>query len=109
LKGKKMKKTIIASVLFGGLLIANSANAALIDKATESKLVNICHALQSDSKIKLHTAMKKSGISYRSIAKDLQCNGQDAISFALTNGADTTAQMMAKRAHVDVEPLLAIR
>jgi hypothetical protein len=88
-------------------LLAGSAQANYIDPVTERKLVKICEALKSNSKIRLHRAIKNSRLRYTRVAKDLVCNGQDPVTFALKNDSFETAKLMAKRGIVDYDELLA--
>lgn len=101
-----MKKLVLMAVVMTGVSFSGFANAA-IAPATEKDLVRICEALQSDSRLKLHKAMKKSRITYRTIAKGLVCNGQDAITFAQNHGATNTAELMARRGNVDKDSMVA--
>jgi len=102
-----MKRIIIGSILTAGILLAGSAQANPIDKGTEAHLVKICEAIKSDSKIKLHVAIRNSGIKTKAISKGLVCNGYDPVTFAIVNKAQNTAKFMARKSGVDYEALLA--
>ena len=102
-----MKRIIIGSILTAGILLAGSAQANPIDKGTEAHLVKICEAIKSDSKIKLHVAIRNSGIKSKAISKGLVCNGYDPVTFAIVNKAQNTAKFMARKSGVDYEALLA--
>ena len=102
-----MKNIVISSMLGLSALCASPANAEYIEPALEKKLVRICHAIRSDSRIKLHVAMKKSGIRVKSLAKGLVCNGHDPVTFAALNNANRTGSLMANRLNVDYQALLA--
>jgi len=102
-----MKKIIIGSIITAGILLASSAQAKYIDKGTEENLVKICEAIQSDSKIKLHIAIRNSGINVKNIAKGLVCNGYDPVTFAIVSKAENTAKFMARKGNVDYDALLA--
>ncbi len=102
-----MKRIIIGSILTAGILLAGSAQANHIDKGTEAHLVKICEAIKSDSKIKLHVAIRNSGIKTQAISKGLVCNGYDPVTFAIVNKAQNTAKFMARKSGVDYEALLA--
>ena len=102
-----MKKIIIGSIITASILLAGSAQAKYIDKNTEANLVNICEAIKSNSKIKLHLAIKNSGIEAREISKGLVCNGYDPVTFAMISNAQNTAKYMARKGGVDYEALLA--
>jgi hypothetical protein len=95
-----MKKVIISTIITAGILLAGNAQANHINPVTESKLVKICEAIKSDRVIKVHSAVKNSGISMKQITNGLLCNGADPVSFALANDAVKTAKFMAKRSNV---------
>jgi hypothetical protein len=102
-----MKKIIIGSILTASILLAGSAQANYIGKNTEANLVKICEAIKSDSKIRVHIAIKNSGIKAKKISKGLVCNGYDSVTFALKNNAQNTAKFMARKGGVDYDVLLA--
>jgi hypothetical protein len=102
-----MKKIIIGSIITAGLLLAGSAQAKYIDKNTEENLVKICEAIKSNSKIKLHIAIRNSGINVKAVSKGLVCNGYDPVTFAIVNKAENTAKFMANKGNVDYDELLA--
>lgn len=102
-----MKKIILGSILTAGILLTGNAHANSFDKSTEAHLVKICEAIKSDSKLKVHSAIKKSGIKARIISEGLVCNGYDPVTFAIVNNAQTTAKYMARKSGVDYEALLA--
>lgn len=97
-----MKKLALAFVVVAATGFSGFASAS-ISESTEQNLVKVCKALKSDSSIKLNKAVKHSRISYERLAKGLVCDGQSAMSFALSNGAQKTASVFAKRANLDVE------
>ena len=92
-----MNKVIISTIITAGILLAGSAQAKVIDPATESNLVEVCEAIKSDSVIKVNVAIRDSGLGMKQIANGLVCNGYDPVSFALANDAQKTAQYMAKK------------
>lgn len=102
-----MKKIIIGSMLAASILLAGSAQANHIDKNTEVNLVKICEAIKSDSKIRVHVAIKNSGIKAKKVSEGLVCNGHDSVTFAMTNNAQNTAKFMARKGGVDYDALLA--
>ncbi|WP_339722026.1 DUF3718 domain-containing protein [uncultured Paraglaciecola sp.] len=102
-----MKKIIIGSIITAGLLLAGSAQARYIDKKTEANLVKICEAIKSNSKIKLHIAIRDSGINAKAVSKGLVCNGYDPVTFAMVNKAENTGKFMARMSKVDYDALLA--
>ncbi|MFQ3237479.1 MAG: hypothetical protein ACI9C4_003065 [Paraglaciecola sp.] len=93
-----MKKLLLGSLLFMGLLAGGTANANYyINPQLEKSLVNICEGIRSNSRIKLHVAIKRSGLSVRRVMKGLLCNGQDPLTFARLNRADKTGNLLAAR------------
>lgn len=102
-----MKKIILGSILTAGILLTGNAHANPFDKSTEAHLVKICEAIKSDSKIKLHIAIRNSGIKTKAISEGLVCNGYDPVTFAIVNKAQSTAKFMARKSGVDYEALLA--
>ena len=102
-----MKKIIIGSILTVSILLAGSAQANYIDKGTEANLVKICEAIKSESNIRLHIAIRNSGIKTKAISEGLVCNGYDPVTFAIVNKAQNTAKFMARKSGVDYEALLA--
>lgn len=102
-----MKKLILGSILTASIFLAGNAQARYIDKSLESRLVKICEAIKSNSKLKVHLAIKDSGIKARAVSKGLVCNGNDPVTFAILNNATTTAKFMASKSGVDYETLLA--
>lgn len=102
-----MKKIIIGSILTAGIFLAGSAQANSIAKNLAADLVKICEAIKSDNKLKLHMAIKDSGLKARTVSKGLVCNGYDPVTFAMVNDAQSTAKFMARKSGADYEALLA--
>jgi hypothetical protein len=102
-----MKKIIIGSIITAGILLVGSAQANSFGKGTEAQLVKIYEAIKSDSKIKLHIAIRDSNISTKAISEGLVCNGYDPVTFAIVTKAENTAKFMARKSNVDYEALLA--
>jgi hypothetical protein len=97
-----MKKVIISTIITAGFLLAGNAQASNIDPVTESKLVNVCEAIKSDSTLKLHIAIKESGIASKKISSGLVCNGHDPVTFAMVNDAKKTAKYLAKKSNIEL-------
>ena len=104
-----MKKILASCTLLTAImLIAPQTFAApKLDKYTEANLIKVCEALRGNNKLKLHLAVKRTGVRYHHLAKGLVCNGQDAVTFALSHNANKTAALFAKRASVDINTMLA--
>jgi hypothetical protein len=102
-----MKKVIISTILTAGILLAGSAQASNIDPMVESKLVEVCEAIKSDSLVKVNKAVKESGIGIKKLANNLVCNGQNPVNFALANDAEKTAQYIATKSNANQQEFLA--
>lgn len=102
-----MKKILISSLIAAAMFIAGNAQANYIDPVMESKLVKVCEAIKSDRLIKVHVAVKNSGISLKQITNGLLCNGADPVSFALANDAVKIAKFMAKKSNVNDQEFVA--
>ena len=102
-----MKKLVLVSMLIAGVGATGMANAAIIDAPTERKLVKICDALKSGSRLKVQRVIKQSRLGYRQVAKGLVCDGQDAINYAIAHGSVKSANMLARKGNVDIDALLA--
>jgi hypothetical protein len=102
-----MKKVILGAILSAGLVMTGSVQANNINKSLEKDLVNVCNAIKTNNKSKLHRAVRRSGVSYKNIANGLVCNGHDAVTFALMNNSNDTAKLMARKGNIDSESLVA--
>jgi hypothetical protein len=102
-----MKKSLLIASLLTGVCLVNMTQVHAMDKDTEEKLVKVCEALKSDSRIKLQQAISNVSAGYREIAEGLVCNGVDPITFALNNGAVNTAKLLANRSHKNFDEMLA--
>lgn len=104
MKNFSTKLLVVGSVVFG--LMATSQAYAL-DSSTERKLVKICKAIQSDSKLQLHKAIKQSRLGYRQVAQGLVCNGKSAMEFAYYHNANNAAGLLARKANIKNSAMLA--
>lgn len=102
-----MKKLIVGIALTASIFLTAGVQAKYIDKYTEKKLVQVCKAIKSDSRLKLNRAIKNSGISAKALGRGLVCNGYDPVTFAIVNGAKVTGKYIAKKANLNYEELLA--
>ncbi|MFT6249706.1 MAG: hypothetical protein ACJAZQ_002925 [Cognaticolwellia sp.] len=102
-----MKNVLISSIITAGILLAGNAQASNLDSVTENNLVKVCEAIKSDSTLKLHTAIRNSGITIKAISNGLVCNGYDPVTFAIVNDAKNTAKYMAKKSNINYEQLVA--
>ena len=101
-----MKKVLISTIIAAGTLLMGNAQASYIDPVIESKLVKVCEAIKSDSKLKLHAAIRDSGLRTKQVTNGLVCNGYDPVTFAIVNDAVKTAKYLAKQSNVNYEELL---
>ncbi|GGZ65876.1 DUF3718 domain-containing protein [Paraglaciecola chathamensis] len=102
-----MRNLVVASVFGFSALCATSVSAEYMDPSVEKKLVKVCAAIKSDSRVRLHMAIKRSGIKPRELAKGLVCNGHDPVTYAALNNANKTGVLMANKLNVDYQELLA--
>ncbi|TDF35574.1 DUF3718 domain-containing protein [Alteromonadaceae bacterium M269] len=105
-----MKKIMMAIVACGLLVgtFAHAADANYNYTNTEERMyLRLCEAVISNNKLKLHQALKRSGVSYKQMQEGLVCNGQDPITFAMLSGSEKTAHMIAARTKLDVDTILA--
>ena len=88
---------------------ATSVSAKNYPHEMEDDLVAVCEAVKSDSRLRLNSAVKATGLGIRDLHKGLVCNGEDMLSFASTHGASKTGALIAKRVKVAPEVLTAKR
>jgi hypothetical protein len=102
-----MKKPIMIVSLFTSVFLFNASYANAMDKNLEEKLLKVCEAVKSDSRIKLQQAVSEVPAGYKQITRSLMCNGMDPITYALHHGSQNTAKLLASRSHVDYDEMLA--
>jgi|TARA_Y100000296_G_scaffold20469_1_gene24281 hypothetical protein len=90
-------------------LTATAAHAGYYPAELEGNLVAVCKAIKSDSRLKLHRAVKATGLNMRVLHEGLVCNGQDMLTFAATHNASETAQHIARRINASPSVLTAKR
>lgn len=104
-------KKLLLSVLVTGLMVSATSQAGSRAKAFnashERTLVGLCEAVKSNNKLRLHHALKEAGISYAKMQEDLVCNGKDPMTFAMLNGSEDTAHLIAKRTDLDASSIIA--
>lgn len=107
------KSMALAGLLLSVLATSNVQAAPSIAlasaSATEANLVRVCKALKSNSRLQLHKAVKRTRVGYREIAKGLVCNGKSAFEFAQLHNAGKTAGLLARKANLTEDGLLAKR
>lgn len=102
---KKISVIVLSSVLLVAGSVASFANAKQI--SSEDSLIKVCEAMQSNNKLRLHQAVKRTGYSYKSLAKGLMCNGQTMYDFAISSGATDTAVTLARKSALALPELVA--
>jgi hypothetical protein len=102
-----MKKSLLIISVVVSVSLLNVGQVYAMDKNMEKKLVKVCEALKSDSRIRLQQAISNVSAGYKQIAEGLVCNGMDPITFALSNGAEKTAKLLANRSNKDYNEMLA--
>lgn len=102
-----MKKLIVGIAITVSIFLTAGVQAKYIDKYTEKKLVQVCKAIKSDSRVKLNRAIKDSGISAKALGRGLVCNGYDPVTFAIVNGSQITGKHIAVKANLNYDELFA--
>ena len=102
---KKVMMTMMTLAVFAAPF-ATLANDHMMS-AHEHKLVGLCKAVMSKSKLRLSVALRKEGLTYAEMQDGLVCNGQDPLTFAKTHGAMDNAYKIASRANMDEPTLVA--
>ena len=91
-----MKALILTAALTTAFGTA-SISAAPLDTVTQNKLVTVCKAIQSGSKLELLKVMRHNRLSYDTIISDLRCNGMSVVAFAQQSNNEVTANYLASR------------
>ncbi|PCH95527.1 MAG: hypothetical protein COB83_08375 [Gammaproteobacteria bacterium] len=86
----KFKTTLIALTTAIPVL-AFSLPSQAMDATLERALVKMCKAAASDTRIRLKNSIDDYRLTYRKVALNVMCNGDDIISFAENHGAYKTA------------------
>ncbi|QSX41848.1 DUF3718 domain-containing protein [Shewanella cyperi] len=84
-------------VLVASLLAVSSFSAlATMDPNVETSLVAVCKAGMSNNQVLFNYTMKDHRINEQRIFPRLVCNGESFHQFAISNGADRTANRIAR-------------
>jgi len=86
----KFKTTLIALTTAIPVL-AFSLPSQAMDATLERALVKMCKAAASDTRIRLKNSIDDYRLTYRKVALNVMCKGDDIISFAENHGAYKTA------------------
>lgn len=103
------RKMYIALTILTLTAGATSASAEQYPKEMEESLIKVCKAIKSDSRFKLKSAVKATGLKMRDLYKGLVCNGEDMLTFAATHNAKKTGVFIAKRVNAEPTMLTAKR
>lgn len=92
---KKMVFTVIVASTFMA-----SAQATNLHAGNNTALTELCMTAVSGNRAALHNKIKESGYTKNYIAKNVQCNGSDIISFIEQHGKNTKAMIHTIDRHV---------
>ena len=84
-----MKKLSIAVLMTTGLIA--SAQAADVVAANKSGFTQLCVTAAAGNRAAMHNEILASGYSRSYIAKNVQCNGENIVSFIEHNGKNSDA------------------
>ena len=109
---KLIKATLLPIALSIGLSSISffghaTQKSVVFEPHVEHKLVKVCEALQSNNRFELRSAIKSTGLSNKSIAEGLVCNGMDSVTFALSVNATNTASYLAQRSDLKYNELMS--
>jgi hypothetical protein len=105
---KKLLTTLITSTVLAASL-STAVNAgeqitvsgkrpdAIVLSGADAMYLRLCNAVISNNKLNLHSTLKRERVSYQQIQDGLVCNGQDPVTFAMYNGSEETAELIARR------------
>ncbi|NTS77983.1 DUF3718 domain-containing protein [Catenovulum sp. SM1970] len=91
-------KTLLL-VATAGLFSMNAyaGDRIIYTDAEEQKIRNICKAAKSDKVYKLRKASRNANLSYKEVAYNVVCNGNDIIDFAAQHQSYKTASFLAEQ------------
>lgn len=108
MKAFNVNKTLIAAFATSAIL-SGLAQANTYPTEIENDLVNICQAIKADNPLRLHKAVERSGLNYRTLDEGLVCNGQTMMTFAATHSANNSGKFLAARLNTSARTLTAKR
>jgi len=86
-----VKTIVLATIITSGAM--GSAQAANLTAANGTGLTQLCITAASGSRAALHNIIMSSGYSKSFIAKNVQCNGSDIVSFIEQHGKNVKAMV----------------
>jgi len=78
------QKVVLMSLVLSTFALSTQAQDFLA--ADNSKFSNLCVTAVSGNRVAMHNEIKNSGYSKQFIARNLQCNGENIVSFIRHNG-----------------------
>ena len=106
---QRISTPLLTATLVALPALSVNAKEQVFPAHLEAKLVEVCQSIQTNSRMRLHMAVKRSGLSYAALYKGLKCNGQDVMTFAATSNATTNSDFLARRMTRSQQELLAKR
>jgi hypothetical protein len=89
-----MKKLLLASTI----TILTLTSVVSAPKAQASNIAqSICQYVAADDKIRMRTFLKTNRLKIRSIFKGIECNGQNLLAFASSQGSVETGSLMISK------------
>ncbi len=88
-----IKKIAIGFLMATGLIA--STNAANVVAKDNSGLTQLCVTAAAGNIAAMHNKIRSSGYSHPFIAKNIQCNGENIISFIKNNGKNAEAMILS--------------
>ena len=81
------KKVMVASALVA--MFAVSAQAKTFTAVDQSVATGLCVTAVSGNRAAMYNEMRNSGLSKQFIARNVQCNGENIVSFVAQNGRNS--------------------
>lgn len=107
---KTLKTVLFGIIAASSVVLATAqASAASIEPNLERDLVRVCEALKDNDRMALNKAVKLSRVSYKNLVEGLKCNGMSALEFAHFHKSDKAANLLALRANLRSDELVAKR
>jgi len=104
-----IKTTLIALATAVPALAFSLTSQATAMTYTDTAIVEVCKAAQSNKVFKLKSALKSYRLQDKTVALKVMCNGDDIITFAEKNGATKTAARLQKSVgEVSITDVVAI-
>ncbi len=89
-----MKKLLLASTITA-LLMASTVSMPIAQAANIAQ--SICEYIAADDKKRMRSFLKANRLKIRTIFSGIQCNGQNLLEFAATQGSVKTGSLMINK------------